>query len=71
MKIELDGKVSIVTGSSRIGNAIATKLASAGSNLLIKGISDSEFLEMRRVGLESTESRNCLCWRHIKSIFCR
>ena len=46
MKIELDGKVSIVTGSSRgIGNAIATKLASAGSNLIINGISDSEFLE--------------------------
>ena len=52
----------IVNGSSRgIGNAIATKLASVGSNLIINGISDSEFLENEasRI-LRSTESMQLL-----------
>mgnify|MGYP001275174495 CR=1 FL=1 len=41
MKISLDGKVSIITGSSRgIGKSIAHKLAQSGSNLIINGVSN-------------------------------
>ena len=45
MKISLDGKVSIITGSSRgIGNSIAHKLAQSGSNLIINGVSNEDHL---------------------------
>lgn len=46
MNLDLSGKVSIVTGSSRgIGNSIARKLASAGSDLILNGIANSQALE--------------------------
>ena len=45
MKINLEGKVSIVTGSSRgIGNSIAKMLASAGSHIILNGISNGDAL---------------------------
>ena len=45
MKINLEGKVSIVTGSSRgIGNSIAKILASAGSHIILNGISNQDVL---------------------------
>ncbi|MBJ12662.1 MAG: 3-oxoacyl-ACP reductase [Candidatus Marinimicrobia bacterium] len=46
MKINLDGKVAIITGSSRgIGKSISTTLAQAGSNIIINGVSNPKTLQ--------------------------
>ena len=54
----LEGKVSIVTGSSRgIGRAIALRLAAAGSNVIFtardRGLLDAAIAEARQLGVEA------------------
>ncbi|GAB6066360.1 3-oxoacyl-[acyl-carrier-protein] reductase [Aquifex pyrophilus] len=49
MEIRLEGKVSLVTGSTRgIGRAIAEKLASAGSNVIITGRDQNKAQEVAK-----------------------
>ncbi|NPA33209.1 MAG: 3-oxoacyl-[acyl-carrier-protein] reductase [Aquificae bacterium] len=56
MEIRLDGKVSLITGSTRgIGNAIAHKLASSGSSVIITGTNEER---ASRVANEIKEKYN-------------
>lgn len=49
----LDGKSAIVTGSiDGIGYATATALAMRGSNVMLNGFADADFIEQRRAAIE-------------------
>jgi len=49
----LNGKTALVTGStSGIGEAIATRMAREGANVILNGFGDSDEIEALRAGLE-------------------